>query len=149
MRLDHRASLAASRERVWAVLMDVPRAARCLPGLGALEAAGTDRYKGTLRVAVGPVRLELAGEVLIERRDGEAGTATMLLDAAEARLGGKVRARLDLRVEARGPAECEVHVATDAQVLGRLGELGQALMRRRADGLVAELLACVGREAVA
>jgi hypothetical protein len=147
MRLEHGGLVPAPRDRVWAVLMDVPRAARLVPGLGSIDPSGPDRYRGTLRVQVGPIRLDLAGTVEVVARDADAGTATMRLDAADPRLGGGVRASLDLALVDGGAGGTDVRIVTDAQVLGRIGELGQPLIRRKADQIVAAFMADLAREA--
>lgn len=129
--------------------MDVPRAARLMPGLGGVEPIAPDRYRGSLRLQVGPVRLELAGEVSVTARDDVAGTAAMRLDAADGRLGGAVKAALDLRLVPIDATSTDLRMFTDAQVLGRIGELGQPVIRRKADQLVREFLANLAREASA
>ena len=146
MRFEHSAAIAASRARVWDLLMDVPRSARLVPGVESVEAAGPDRYRGTLRVQVGPVRLALEGDVAITARDAEAGTATMRVDAADARAGGAVRATLGLALSERDGAT-ELRITTDAQVLGRIGEFGQPIIKRKADQLMSEFAANVQAEA--
>lgn len=124
------------RERVWAFLMDVPAAARLVPGVGQLVASGPDTYRATLRVQVGPVRLALEGDVRITARDDEAGTAAVRLDGADKRLGGGVRADVVLAVTGSSPTE--VRVTSEVTILGRIGELGQPLVRRRADQVMSE-----------
>ena len=37
-----------------------------------------------------------------------------------------------------GPAETELVVETDARLLGRLGEFGQPLIRKKADAMLAD-----------
>lgn len=147
MRLEHEGRVAASRERVWAILMDVPRAARLVPGLASVEAIGPDRYRGSLRVQVGPVRLDLAGNVEVAARDEAAGTATMRLDAADPRLGGAVRATLDLALTEVDASTTAVRMVTEAQVLGRIGELGQPVIRRKADQTMKAFFAELSRAA--
>lgn len=116
--------------------MDVPAAARLVPGVGQLTASGPDTYRGTLRVQVGPVRLALEGDVRIMARDDEAGTAAVRLDGADKRLGGGVRADVALAVTGSSPTA--VRVTSEVTILGRIGELGQPLVRRKADQVMSE-----------
>src|SRR5439155_62060 len=113
-----------------AALMDLPVSARCVPGTHDVAADG-DRVRGTLDVRVGPVRLALGGTVAIESRDEVAGTARLRADAEDRRVGGAVRALVDLTVT--GDAPTELRIASDVAILGRIGELGQALNARQAD----------------
>ncbi len=138
MRTEHTVRVDAPRERVWALLMDVPAAARLVPGVEDVvpTGAGIDTYRGSFRVQVGPVRLALEGDVRVVARDDEAGTASVRLDGADKRLGGGVRADVTLAVSRSAPAE--VRVMTDITILGRIGEIGQALMKRKADHVMAE-----------
>jgi carbon monoxide dehydrogenase subunit G len=49
-----------------------------------------------------------------------------------------VRASLALEVVALGVEESEVRVVSDAHLLGKLGEFGQPLLRKKADQVFAE-----------
>jgi carbon monoxide dehydrogenase subunit G len=145
VRLDHRVTIDAPRAKVWAVLMDLPVAARCVPGTRDIVPAG-DGVGGTLDVRVGPVKLALSGTVAIESRDEVAGTARLRADAADKRIGGAVRAFVDLALT--GDAPTELRVSSDVAILGRIGELGQPLIARQADKVLAGFAECL-RTAVA
>jgi len=140
MKLEHTVSFDAPRARVWAVLMDLPVAARCVPGTRDIAADG-DGVRGTLDVRVGPVRLALSGTVAIESRDASAGTARLRADAADRRVGGAVRAFVDLAVT--GDAPTELRMSSDVAILGRIGELGQPLIARQADKVLAGFADCL------
>ncbi|HEV2250573.1 MAG TPA: SRPBCC domain-containing protein [Candidatus Limnocylindria bacterium] len=140
MKLDHRVTIDAPRAAVWAVLMDLPVAAGCVPGARDLVPSG-DGVRGTLDVRVGPVRLALSGTVAIESRDGAAGTARLRADAADQRIGGAVRAFVDLAVSGDSPTE--LRVSSDVAILGRIGELGQPLIARQADKVLAGFADCL------
>jgi len=140
MKLDHHITVDAPRADVWALLMDLPRAARCVPGTRDLVPDG-DGVRGTLEVRLGPVKLALAGTVAIESRDEAAGTARLRADAADQRVGGAVRALLELEITGERPVE--LHVRTDVAILGRIGELGQPLIARQADKVISAFAECL------
>jgi len=140
VKLDHRVMVDAPRAKVWAALMDLPAAARCVPGTRDIAPAG-DGVRGTLEVRVGPVKLTLAGTVAIESRDEAAGTARLRADAADQRIGGAVRAFLDLALGGDGPTE--LRVSSDVAILGRIGELGQPLIARQAEKVLAGFAECL------
>ena len=140
MKLEHTVSIDAPRARVWAVLMDLPVAARCIPGTRDIAADG-DHVRGTLEVRVGPVKLSLAGTVTLEQRDDAAGTARLRADAADQRIGGAVRAFVDVAMS--GDAPTQLTVSSDVAILGRIGELGQPLIARQADKVLAGFAECL------
>jgi carbon monoxide dehydrogenase subunit G len=145
MRFEHTVRVAAPRERTWALLMDVPAMARCVPGAEDVTEVGPDRYRGAVRVSVGPVRLRLEGEVTVSEKDEAAGRATMRLDAADRAVGGNVRAELRVEVAEPERGACEVRLVTEAALAGRIGDLGQPLIKRQADRVIGELARCLER----
>ncbi len=140
MKLEHRVAIDAPRAKVWAVLMDLPVAARCVPGTREVAPDG-EGVRGTLDVRVGPVKLALGGTVAIESRNEAAGTARLRADAEDRRLGGSVRALVDLAVS--GDAPTELRITTDVAILGRIGELGQPLIARQAEKVLAGFAECL------
>jgi carbon monoxide dehydrogenase subunit G len=140
MKLDHHVTINAPRANVWAVLMDLPTAAGCVPGTRDI-ATRADGVGGTLDVRVGPVKLALSGVVTIESRDEAAGTARLRADATDQRIGGAIRAFVDLAVT--GDTPTELRVWSDVAILGRIGELGQPLIRRQADKVLAGFAECL------
>lgn len=140
MKLEHTVTVDAPRARVWAVLMDLPVAARCVPGTRDIASEGVG-VRGTLDIRVGPVKLALSGTVTVESRDEAAGTARLRADAADQRLGGAVRAFVDLAVT--GDAPTRLLVSSDVAILGRIGELGQPLIARQADKVLAGFADCL------
>jgi len=140
MKLEHRITVDAPRAKVWSVLMDLPVAARCVPGTRDIARDG-DGVRGTLEVRVGPVKLALRGAVAIESRNEAAGTARLRADADDQRLGGGVRTFVDLAVS--GDAPTELRITSDVAILGRLGELGQPLIARQADKVLAGFAECL------
>jgi carbon monoxide dehydrogenase subunit G len=131
------------RERLWRLLMDVPRVARCVPGVESVQAQDDGGYTGRLGVRIGPIRLSLDGTMAIEERDDAAWRARMRADASDRRLGGGVRARMTVTL---APAEggTRLHIDTDLAVLGKIGEFGQPVIRKKADALLEEFARNLG-----
>lgn len=137
MKLEHRVRVNAPPERVWAYLMDIPKAARCVPGVESVEAQGGERFRGRLRVQLGPIRLSFEGDISIEARDDTARTATMRAEGADKAAGGGVRALVAMSLSGSGvPESTDVTLSTDLQLAGRIGELGQPLIKRKADQML-------------
>ena len=137
MRFTQECVIPVERERLWDLLMEVPKVGCCVPGVEGIEAVAAGAYKGKLRVQVGPIRLLLQGIILVEEQDRSAWRARMRAEANDRRLGGGIRARLSLTL---APAESgtRVHIETDLAVLGKIGEFGQPVIKKKADTLLAE-----------
>ena len=138
--------VAAPKDKVWARLMDIPAAARCVPGVASVRPNGKDRYQGTLAVQIGPIRLVLDGDFAVPARDEVAGTASIRADAKDSRVGGAIRATLDLALAEKDTSETQLRIGTDLTVMGRLGEFGQASIKRKADQLIQDFAECLARQ---
>src|SRR5207253_9082573 len=77
VKLSHTALVRAPRARVWKLVTDVPAAARCVPGVAAVTPSTAGKYKGSLLVQLGPVRLVLDGDVALTATDEAAGKASV------------------------------------------------------------------------
>jgi len=124
-------------ERLWVFLMDIPKVASCVPGVETVEAVDASAYKGTLRVQVGPIRLSLQGTMTVEEQDRASWRARMRAEANDRRVGGGIRARVGLTL-APGEGETRLRIETDLAVLGRIGEFGQPVIKKKADALLEE-----------
>ena len=127
--------IPVERERLWEFLMDVPRVARCVPGVETVEPIDERSYRGRLGVRIGPIRLALDGTVAVEEQDPAAWRARMRADASDRRLGGGIRARLSLTLTSVDHGT-RLHIETDLAVLGKIGEFGQPVIKKKADALL-------------
>ena len=122
----------ASREATWALVMDIPKAASCIPGLKDITPDGEARYQATLQAKVGPMGMNLSGVITVLSQDAESGEAHFLVEANDRRVGGGVKTNMSIKVTAKSPTETELEIVADTTFMGRLGELGQPLIRRKA-----------------
>ena len=122
----------ASREAIWALVMDIPKAASCIPGLKDITQDGETSYQATLQARVGPMGMNLSGVITILSQDAESGDAHFLVEANDRRVGGGVKTNMSMKITAKSPTETELEIVADTTFMGRLGELGQPLIRRKA-----------------
>src|ERR671933_2516524 len=153
MHFENKATIPVSRDRLWDVLMDMEQVARCLPGVENIQPIDEDNDNGTLKMRVGPIGLRLEGKVSVTERNRDAWQAGMRAEGNERGVGGAVKANIGMRLSEVAPTETELLVTTDAQVMGKLGEFGQPVMRKKADSMMQEFsrniaqLASAGRAA--
>ena len=139
-------TIAARRDVVWDFLLQAENVARCLTGVEALKQLDQDNYEGTLRVKVGPIALSLQGTLRVEARDREQWHGAMRAEAKERRLGGGLRAHLSMDLREKGPTETEMDITLEAHLLGKIGEFGQPVIRKKADAMLQEFAAQVSQQ---
>src|SRR5690348_4895106 len=120
-------------------MMDVPAVSRCVPGVDGVTQLDATTYSGVMSVRVGPISVRLDGRVILAERDESARQARMDLQAADKRVNGAVNAKMRMQLApAEGGAATDVALQTDANVMGKLGEFGQAVIRKKADQILQE-----------
>ena len=135
MNFEHKIDIDAAREQIWAVLSDFPRAASLIPDVSDVAELDDGSYKGTMRVRIGPIGLNLAGTVEVEQDESQ-GRWNMRATATDRRVGGGVRASIEVVLIEGDGDKSELNVKADLQFMGRLGELGQPLIKRKADSTI-------------
>ena len=138
-------TINANRAAVWDFLMRMENIAQCLDGVQAFTPLDADTYEGTLRVKVGPVALSFQGTVRVEARDREQWRGVVHAEAKDRRVGGGVRAHLHMHLVEKSPTDTEIHVALEAHVLGKIGEFGQPVIRKKAEIMLQEFAAQVSQ----
>jgi carbon monoxide dehydrogenase subunit G len=147
MHFENEATLSASKAAVWSFLMDVPKAASCVPGAEDVRQLDSDtNYAGVMKVRVGPISLSLSGTVTVEERDEAAGRAAMKAQASDRRVGGSVNAQVTMTVREAGPGQTQLLVVTDANVLGKLGEFGQPVIRKKSEQIMQQFVANIQKQ---
>jgi len=129
----HTVIIPAPRDKVWQFLLDIPRVGKCIPGVEKVEPLGDNKYKGTVKQRVGPIGVTLEGTMTVVETDEQAGRAAMTAEGADKRIGGAVRAKMTMNVKEVAPSQTELTVDTDANIGGRLGEFGGAVIKKKAD----------------
>jgi carbon monoxide dehydrogenase subunit G len=150
MIFEQQVTVAAPVEEAWGFLGNVPLMATCLPGLeGVHEEDG--HYRGSLRITVGPIAVRLDGRMRLALRDRDTWTTVLEIDAEDRRIRSSMRALTTMRLTPLGPDRTQLAVHTDAAVVGKLGQMGQAVLRRKSDQeltqFVQNMAACLAERA--
>jgi uncharacterized protein len=134
--------IAAPLPAVWSFFLDIPEMATCVPGVEQMEALDDRTYQGAMRVKVGPLGFRLAGRLVVREVDEAAHAATLAVTAEDSRLASAVNATLRLRLSETSDGT-SVALDTEANVLGKLGQFGQGVIKLTADSQMKQFAACV------
>ncbi len=115
MKLEQTTKIAAPRDAIWQILIDIPKAASLIPGVKDVELKSGQSYTGTMQVGVGPMKLNLQGE-LTANPNPEDYTWSLEGTAQDRRLGGGIRVIVDAEVKEESAEESELSVSTDIQL---------------------------------
>ena len=149
MKLQNSCLIPAGLADSWDFLIDVANAAKCVPGVIDATPEGDGRYHGTLRAKVGPMSISLSGTVTIQEQEPDSGRARFLVEASDRRVGGGVKTEMLMHLTAKSVTETELTIETDTTFIGRLGELGQPVIRRKAQFTIEEFARNLSRELAA
>ena len=139
MRFDGDFAVTAAPERVRAVLLDVEGLATCLPGAENVRQTEPGRYAGTLKVRLGPIAssFDLNGAL-----QASADLFAFDVRGRERLTSTVVQARFEVRLAVADPGTRVAYVL-DVTLLGKLGQMGQAVFQDVARKMTAQTIACL------
>jgi carbon monoxide dehydrogenase subunit G len=146
MKFNQRAVIPVGRELLWDFLMDVPKVAQSLPGVESVSQLDETTYQGTLKVRVGPISLNLQGKIILEERDRARWRAALRAEANDRRAAGAVKGKTIMELKEISPKETELLVETDVNILGKIGEFGQPIIRKKADQMLQQFIENIKRQ---
>ena len=126
--------------------MDMGNVGRCLPGVENMTPLDEDSYEGIFKIRVGPIALKLEGTLQVKERDRANWHVGMRAEAKDRRLGGGVRAHLEVDLAEMGSDETQLSVKLESHVLGKIGEFGQPVMRKKTEAILQEFARQVSQE---
>ncbi len=135
-------TVGAAPEAVWDFLLDPKRVAPCLPGCERVEIEDATTYKVRVTVKVG--FLSTTQNLRVEIVESDRPRHLVSLARGEDRkLASQVEVRNTLDLAPVAAAGTRVRYRSEVRVLGRLGSVGDAVMKVKAKQLAGDFAANV------
>ncbi|WP_433284929.1 CoxG family protein [Pseudonocardia sp. CA-142604] len=133
MKLSSSFWVPAAPERVFAHFLDPDSMRACVPGCQELEKVDDTHYRGTLVNEVAHVRFSAGFTAEITEQAGP-GQVKALLRGEDRRLGSSIKIEAALAVNEDGSADSSrVEFGLDVALWGKIGRLGESIVRRRTE----------------
>ncbi|MYL97261.1 carbon monoxide dehydrogenase [Novosphingobium sp. FGD1] len=134
--------IAAPRDRVWEALNDPAVLAQCIPGCQSLERDGDDRFTAIAEVRIGPIGARFKGAVQLSDVDGPNGYT--ISGSGTGGIAGSAKGGARVRLSDAGSGETLVSYDVDAEVAGRMAQLGGPIIDATAKNLAGKFFAKFG-----
>jgi carbon monoxide dehydrogenase subunit G len=142
LKLENSFEAAAPPDKVWALLMDVPRIVPCMPGATLDEVVDDSHWKATMKVKLGPIGLTFATDV--ERTEVDEANRRVKLgaNARETRNRGRANASIQSSLT---PVDggTRVDITTDVSLAGTLAQYGRGMIEDISTEMVTSFANCL------
>ena len=139
MKIDHEFTVSVPVDRAWAVLTDLEAIAPCMPG-AQLTGVDGDVYSGTVKIKVGPVVSQYAGNVKFLEKDDANHRAVIDARGRDSRGGGNASAVVTAQLHPDGD-RTRVTVETDLKITGRIAQFGSGMIKEVSNKLLGQFVA--------
>ena len=113
-------------DRTWQILTDVELIAPCLPGAQLKEVEG-DTYRGVVKVKVGPILAQFAGQARFAELDATNHRAVLDARGKEATGKGLASAMVTAQLHDQGEST-RVQVTTQLTISGKIAQFGRGAL---------------------
>jgi carbon monoxide dehydrogenase subunit G len=136
MQMNGSERIQASKEKVWAALNDVDVLKQCIPGCEGLEKLSETEMTAKVVLKVGPIKASFAGKVQLS--DLDPPNAYRISGEGSGGVAGFAKGGASVRLESESSEVTVLHYAVDAQVGGKVAQLGGRLIDGTAKKLAGE-----------
>ena len=136
--------IPAPRERVWAMLNDPAVLKECIPGCESLEGSPAEGFAARVTTKVGPVKATFNGEVTLSNINPP--ESYTISGEGKGGVAGFAKGGADVHLAEDGGGTVLTY-AVNAQVGGKLAQLGSRLIDSTAKKLADEFFSCFAEKA--
>ena len=127
MIIENEFTVGADIDTVWRELLDMEGVASCLPGATITGTGEENVYDGSMRLKLGPMRVEYRGSATLSEVDEANHTAVISLSAREAKGQGSAMATIRNRLSSVDGGT-KVSAQTDLQITGPQAQFGRGVI---------------------
>lgn len=126
MNLSGEYRVPAAREQVWALLNDPDVLGSCIPGCEEISREGDDAFSAKVVIKIGPVKARFGGSVRLE--DKVYPESYRISGEGQGGIAGFAKGGANVRLAEDGPEMTVLAYEVDAQIGGKLAQLGSRLI---------------------
>lgn len=138
--------IPAPKDKVWAALNDPEVLKKCIPGCQSLEMSSPTEMTATVVFRVGPVKATFGGKVTLS--DLDPPNSYRISGEGSGGVAGFAKGGATVRLESESPDVTMLYYDVDAQISGKLAQLGQRLIDSTANKLAGEFFSAFGAAVV-
>lgn len=142
MQMTGEQAIAAPRDKVWAALNDPDVLRQAIPGCQSLERDGADRFTAVAEVKIGPIGARFKGSV--ELSDIDAPNGYTITGSGNGGIAGNAKGGAKVRLSDAPGGGTLVSYVVDAEVGGRMAQLGGPIIDATAKNLAGKFFAKFG-----
>jgi uncharacterized protein len=142
MQMQDSQRIPASKAKVWAALNDPEVLKKCIPGCQSLEMSSPTEMTATVVFKVGPVKATFGGKVTLS--DLDPPNSYRISGEGTGGVAGFAKGGASVRLEAESAEITILHYEVDAQIGGKLAQLGGRLIDSTSKKLAGEFFASFG-----
>lgn len=146
LKLDGEQVIEADRTAVWRALKDPEILKACIPGCETLDQQGENRFSAVVAIKVGPIGARFTGTV--ELSDLIEPSSYRLTGQGQGGVAGSAKGSALVHLEEDG-ARTKLSYSVEAQVGGRIAQLGGAIIEATARQLAARFFTRFAQEVTA
>jgi uncharacterized protein len=142
MQMQDSQRIPASKAKVWAALNDPEVLKKCIPGCQSLEMSSPTEMTATVVFKVGPVKATFGGKVTLSELDPP--NSYRISGEGTGGVAGFAKGGASVKLEAESSEVTILHYEVDAQIGGKLAQLGGRLIDSTSKKLAGEFFASFG-----
>lgn len=142
MQMTGEQAIAAPRQKVWQALNDPAVLSQCIPGCQSLQKEADDRFAAVAEVKIGPIGARFRGNVQLSELDPP--NSYLITGSGNGGIAGNAKGQARVRLADAPGGGTTVHYTVEADVGGRMAQLGGPIIDATARNLAGKFFAKFG-----